>query len=56
MWDYLNLIAVSILGSLTMITKAKAMQYELASRISILGYLSIIFMLIFDLILFNTVF
>ena len=39
-----------------MITKAKSMQYEMASRTSITGYFSIIVMLLFDVCLYNVEF
>ncbi len=39
-----------------MVSKAKAMQYEMASRLSILNYLTVILVLIFDLLLIGTVF
>ena len=54
--DYLVLLVMAILGAMTMMTKAKSMQYEMVSRTSILCYLSIIVMFFFDLFLYNTAF
>jgi drug/metabolite transporter (DMT)-like permease len=54
--DYLVMASVSIIGALTMVTKAKSMQYEMASRTSITCYFSIIIMLFFDVVLYNTAF
>lgn len=54
--DYIILIVVSLSGCLAMLCKAKAMQLEMASRLSILMYFSIIFTLVFDIILIGTVF
>lgn len=47
---------VSIVGAMTQVTRAKSMQYEMASRTSITCYLSIIIMLLFDVLLYNTAF
>lgn len=54
--DFLVLVMVSVAGCLSMICKAKAMQLEMASRLSILMYFSIIFTLVFDIMLIGTVF
>jgi drug/metabolite transporter (DMT)-like permease len=54
--DCIILVSVSVFGGFAMVCKAKAMQYEMASRLSILNYLSVILILIFDLLLIGTVF
>jgi len=56
MTDYVILASGALFGNLAMVTKAKAMQYEMASRLSIMSYFSIVIVLFFDLFLFGTVF
>ena len=54
--DYLILVVISLSSCIGMLCKAKAMQLEMASRLSILMYFSIIFTLVFDIMLIGTVF
>eukprot|EP00347_Sterkiella_histriomuscorum_P015516 403356734 len=54
--DYIILVFVAVCGIAGLICKTKAMQYEMASRLSIVIYFSVIFSLVFDLILIGTVF
>lgn len=54
--DYIILIMISLMSCIGMLCKAKAMQMEMASRLSILMYFSIIFTLVFDIMLIGTVF
>jgi drug/metabolite transporter (DMT)-like permease len=50
------LVFVSIAGGAGMIFKTKALQYEMAGRLGILCYFSIIFTFFFDLIFIGTTF
>jgi len=50
------LASVSLFGALALVTKAKAMQYEMASRLSIMSYFSVVLVLLFDLFIIGTVF
>lgn len=52
--DYIILLITSSCGTLAMITKAKAMQYESASRLSIMTYASVVLILVFDLAIIGT--
>lgn len=54
--DYIVTIFIALCGIFGLISKTKAMQYEMASRLSIVIYFSVIFQLIFDLVLIGTVF
>ena len=54
--DYTVMIFIAVCGILGLLCKTKAMQYEMASRLSILIYFNVIFSLVFDLILIGTVF
>lgn len=53
--DYCVLVLIALFGSLSLIMRAKSAQYEMASRTSILCYLSIIIMFFFDVVLYNAV-
>ena len=55
-WEMLLLAFVSLAGGFGMIFKTKALQYEMAGRLGMLAYLSIIFTFFFDLVLIGTVF
>ena len=54
--DYTVMVFVALCGIAGLICKTKAMQLEMASRLSILIYFSVIFSLVFDLLLIGTVF
>ena len=54
--EFALLVFVSLAGGIGMILKTKAFQYEKAGRLGMLTYLSIIFTLIFDLLLIGTKF
>ena len=54
--DYLILIFVSVAGGVGMIFKTKAMQYEMAGRLGMLWYLSIICSFMFDMLLIGNIF
>ena len=55
-YEMLILIFVSLAGGAGMIWKAKALRYEMAGRLSILQYFSIIFTFLFDLVFIGTAF
>lgn len=50
------LVFVAFAGGLGMLFKTKALQYEMAGRLGILAYFSIIFTFFFDLIFIGTSF
>lgn len=54
--DYIVMTFIALCGISGLICKTKAMQYEMASRLSIVIYFSVIFQLVFDLALIGTVF
>jgi drug/metabolite transporter (DMT)-like permease len=54
--EYLMLVILSIFGALGGVCKAIAVQYEMASRVIIINYLQIIFMLIFDIFVVDETF
>jgi drug/metabolite transporter (DMT)-like permease len=54
--DYIVMIFAALCGIAGLVCKTKAMQLEMASRLSILIYFSVIFSLVFDLLLIGTVF
>jgi len=53
-YEHLVLIFISVAGGTGMLLKTRALQYEMAGRLSILGYFSIIFTFFFDLIFIGT--
>ena len=55
-WEFVLFVFVSLAGGFGMIFKTKAMQYEMAARLGMLAYLSIIFTFLFDHFLIGTVF
>lgn len=55
-WEWFILIFVSLLGGAGMLFKTKALQFEMAGRLSILMYFSVIFTFFFDLIFIGTAF
>lgn len=52
--DNLMLISTAIYGILAMAAKQRALQYEQASRLSIVGYLSVVLMFLADYFLMGT--
>lgn len=55
-WEFIILTFVSLLGGAGMLFKTKALQFEMAGRLGILMYFSIIFTFLFDLIFIGTSF
>jgi drug/metabolite transporter (DMT)-like permease len=55
-YEFAILLFVSLAGGTAMIAKTKAFQYEKAGRLGMLTYLTILFTLLFDLILIGTTF
>lgn len=55
-YEHLILIFVSLAGGIGMLSKTKALQYEMAGRLGILVYFSIIFTYFFDMIFIGTKF
>jgi drug/metabolite transporter (DMT)-like permease len=53
---FLILALAGIFGIFALVAKSKAFRYESASRLSILGYLSIIVMFLFDMLVVGTTF
>jgi drug/metabolite transporter (DMT)-like permease len=53
-YEFLILAFVAIAGGFGMLFKTKALQYEMAGRLGMLLYLSIIFTFLFDLFLIGT--
>jgi len=54
--EIMILIFVSLAGGAGMLFKTKALQYEMAGRLGILCYFSILFTFLFDLIFIGTIF
>ena len=52
--EMLILIFVSLAGGAGMLFKTKALQYEMAGRLSIICYFSVVFTFFFDLIFIGT--
>ena len=55
-FDFSILGFVSLAGGSAMLLKTKAFQFEMAARLSILSYFSVVFTFIFDFIFIGTAF
>ena len=56
MTAYLLIFLCGLCGALSLIFKAIAFQHEEASKLTILHYLYVVMMLIFDVVIFETIF
>lgn len=52
--DYLILFLLSIIQGMSVVSRTKAFKYEMPSRLSIIGYLSIVITLFIDIFIFGT--
>ena len=48
------MIGLSVLGVYSTVAKTKSLRYGPASRVSIIGYMSIVIMLLIDVVFFGT--
>ena len=55
-FEFIILGFVSLAGGMGMLLKTKAFQYEMAGRLSILAYFSVVFTFLFDYIFIGTEF
>jgi drug/metabolite transporter (DMT)-like permease len=55
-YEHLILIFISLAGGIGMLSKTKALQYEMAGRLGILVYFSIIFTYFFDMLFIGSEF
>jgi drug/metabolite transporter (DMT)-like permease len=54
--DYLILIFGSFMGMMGLLSKAKALKNEKAGSLSIMTYIQLVVMMLFDFFLFNLIF
>jgi len=54
--DYILLVLSSVMGVFVSLSKTIALQYGMASRVGIVGYLSIVVGLVIDVVFFKTIF
>jgi len=54
--SYLIMVLLGLVSGMSIVARTKAFRYEMVSRVSIIGYLSVLISLVLDITLFNASF
>lgn len=51
--SYLVMVLLGLVSGMSIVARTKAFRYEMVSRVSIIGYLSVLISLVLDIVLFD---